>query len=709
MLVPLYPAFLLGLLTLAIPIVLHLWRRRVPTPVDFPAVRFLQQAATRRAASIRLERWRLLLLRLLLLSLIVFAFVRPTLRLAAVELAREDRPVSAVLVLDTSFSMATSDNGVVRFDRAVRRAGEIVGQLQPGDELAVLLAEVPPRPLVRRPTPFLESIVPRLRQLSPSFRSSDVAVALDAAMAILEEAKDRRKVIYLLTDLQESAWSSVRPSPNSGERGRTSVYVIDVGRPDASNAAPVEFRTSPAPLAPQQPASLEWQIQTWNLPERQWQTVSYRIGQGAQRKQRVALEPAARTVVSATHNFREPGFHAVDFVLEPDSLAVDNRYFAVVEVRTPPRVVIVDNGMGRRDDTAYFLAQACGSLEELAQGGCTVVRSPTAQHVRRVPLLGAALVIVTGDVNLSPEMASWLSAYVDSGGSLWFVPGMEIDAERYNRLVCERFFRTRIGRRVERALGQEARVQQVDVQHRLLRPFFQEPKTDFSVLRFARYWQLEPIDQGDAVLMRTGDGEPLLVQRRVGQSSFFLLAGGLAPTESNLAYSTLLVPLLAEMIRYCDQHQAIQTQYRIGEPVRLRVELEQPDSVEFLQVVTPSGNVDQLDAPLREGRAVFLADYFRTDEPGVYQVRLPGAGQVFPQQFAVNLDPGESNLTTITLDEARKRLADFRVSTVHNEPTAIHRIARSERGLRLDWLLALAAMAVCLGEMLFANHAVDRV
>ena len=43
------PLFLLGALAVAVPIVLHLFRRRTETVVDFPAVQLLQRA--RRSSS----------------------------------------------------------------------------------------------------------------------------------------------------------------------------------------------------------------------------------------------------------------------------------------------------------------------------------------------------------------------------------------------------------------------------------------------------------------------------------------------------------------------------------------------------------------------------------------------------------------------------------------------------------------------------------
>ena len=106
MLVFLNPLFLWALAALSIPLVLHLFQRRRTVVTPFPTLRFLKLAQKQSASRIRFEHLLLWLLRSLLLACLALAFARPVIRKSAgaawLTRARRD----AVIVLDTSYSMA---------------------------------------------------------------------------------------------------------------------------------------------------------------------------------------------------------------------------------------------------------------------------------------------------------------------------------------------------------------------------------------------------------------------------------------------------------------------------------------------------------------------------------------------------------------------------------------------------------------------------
>ncbi len=78
------PLGLLALLALAIPVLLHLIRRAQTAPIDFPALRWLDERAKPRRRFTIEQPW-LLLLRLLLLALVALLLAQPLLRQAGGE------------------------------------------------------------------------------------------------------------------------------------------------------------------------------------------------------------------------------------------------------------------------------------------------------------------------------------------------------------------------------------------------------------------------------------------------------------------------------------------------------------------------------------------------------------------------------------------------------------------------------------------------
>src|SRR5688500_3122500 len=95
----LYPAFLLGALAVALPIVLHLLRRDVAPEVPFTAVRLLRRSPIERSKRRRLRDLLLLAARVTALLLLAAAFARPYLTGGGAS-----GPLTIVAV-DRSFSM----------------------------------------------------------------------------------------------------------------------------------------------------------------------------------------------------------------------------------------------------------------------------------------------------------------------------------------------------------------------------------------------------------------------------------------------------------------------------------------------------------------------------------------------------------------------------------------------------------------------------
>ena len=111
------PWFLAGLAALAIPVLLHLTRRRAKQRSSFPRSCFLSQVPYRSLRRRRLEEMLLLALRCAALALLVFAFARPLLPGSPLGAAGVEQ-TELILAVDRSASMSVGD----RWTRAVAAA-----------------------------------------------------------------------------------------------------------------------------------------------------------------------------------------------------------------------------------------------------------------------------------------------------------------------------------------------------------------------------------------------------------------------------------------------------------------------------------------------------------------------------------------------------------------------------------------------------------
>src|SRR5262245_34288072 len=138
-----HPLLLGGLLLVGIPVLIHLIMQQKPKHLLFPAFRFLVQKHRTNLRQLRLRHLLLLALRMLLLALICLALARPKLFSERIGVGSE-RPVAAILLFDTSFSMdyRPAPTAPTRLDEAKQRALELLEELPDGSRVAVLDGEL---------------------------------------------------------------------------------------------------------------------------------------------------------------------------------------------------------------------------------------------------------------------------------------------------------------------------------------------------------------------------------------------------------------------------------------------------------------------------------------------------------------------------------------------------------------------------------------
>ena len=115
------PLFFAALVTLAIPIVIHLTQRERKQVVEFPSLMFLEKIPYQSVRRRRIRDWPLLAMRLAAILLIVLAFARPFFDRPIA--GSRKRPVPRVSsLLDRSYSMGYGDRWTPRAAGLVRRS-----------------------------------------------------------------------------------------------------------------------------------------------------------------------------------------------------------------------------------------------------------------------------------------------------------------------------------------------------------------------------------------------------------------------------------------------------------------------------------------------------------------------------------------------------------------------------------------------------------
>jgi hypothetical protein len=305
------PWVLLGLLAAGIPVLLHLFARREPPTVMFPATRYLAETARAHHRRLTLQHWLLLLIRTLLIAAIVLAAAGPTLPGGP---ASTHAPSAVTLVLDNSLSSATTVAGTPVVERLKQAAQAILDAARPGDALWLLTADGPPR---RGSAVELSAIVDRTTALP-------ARLDLGAAIGIAREAMAAEPLpasVVVVSDLQASALAQAS--------GSGTVVAL---RPEENPVANLGLAALVTGRQPWGPEGGSVAVHAAGTPGKR-AAVSLRVG----------TRPARRQLASANEAIMlgsgplTAGWWPVRTELEPDELRLDDLRETAIRVADASR------------------------------------------------------------------------------------------------------------------------------------------------------------------------------------------------------------------------------------------------------------------------------------------------------------------------------------------------------------------------------------
>lgn len=198
-----------GLAALAIPVLVHLLRRR-RKPIPWAAMRFLQEAVRKRRRRLRLEQLLLFLTRCAIVTLLALAVARPVLG----GRPGSGLPTTLVLLIDDSIGSAlTDETGRTALARSVERARAELDRAGAAgaDRVGLVTMGAPGRTPVWPPTGDLDAVRRALDRLQPTDSAPSLSAARDALGELSADAGDagpgeRRVVLRAF-----SSWRGVDP------------------------------------------------------------------------------------------------------------------------------------------------------------------------------------------------------------------------------------------------------------------------------------------------------------------------------------------------------------------------------------------------------------------------------------------------------------------------------------------------------------------
>lgn len=664
------PAFLIGLVALAVPIIIHLIQRERKRVVEFPSLMFLRRIPYQSMRRRRIRHWALLLVRLAALALVVAAFARPFVGRPGLDAAASAGGREVVILLDRSYSMGYGD----RWDRARAAARRVVERLGADDRVTLILFSTGAE-LVLRSTTDRGQVIAAMASAGVSDGGTRYGPALKLAESVLAASKLPRREAVLVSDFQKLGWDRSNAACFPGDATLTPVPISDA---TTANVAITGVNLERTMFSGRERVTPTAAITRRGTGQAQDLDATLEIDGRAIAAQRVHLTPDGSA--SATFPpFTLAARHTRGTVrIGPDALPQDNAFHFVLSPVEPVPVLILERG-GARDATIYLRsALAIGHAPRFEATVKPVGQVATTDFDRPAVVLINDAPLPTG-----PPGAR-LRRFVESGRGLLLVLG-----ERSAWSADADWLPGASGPSIDRGTGRGAVLSAIDYAHPVFEIFKAPRAGDFSAARFFRYRAFTAAPSA-TVVARFDDGAAALVERPAGQGRVMAWTSTLDAFWNDLALKPVFLPFVHRVMTHLARYREPNAWLTVGQVLDLAA-----DRVDRV-AVAPGAR--QIPLPAQQPAA------FELTERGFYDIRAQGAGDSRPITVAANLDVAESDLTPIDPQEivaavtGGARPEGTRAPAEHLTPE------ERERRQAFWWYLLLAGVLLLAIETILANR-----
>jgi hypothetical protein len=663
----LYPAFLLALAALAIPIIIHLFHFRRFKKVYFTNVRFLKEVKEETSNRSRLRNLLVLLMRLLALTFLVFAFAQPFISKDE-DIQQGEKYVS--IFIDNSYSMDALSSDLSLLDKARQRAREVVDAFGEEDRFQILTMdfEGQHQRLVSKDEAY--ELIDEVNR-TPAVRT--VTEILARQKQVLDPPQNGQATAYLISDFQQNITDIESYQDTTVDLSLVPLKAVQERNVSIDSAwfdAPVQMLNQTNPLV----------VRVRNYSDEAAENIRLSLNYEGQSKPVGTLNVPARSAVQDTVNItiRQTGFQEARLQITDFPVQFDDTYFLSFEVSERIQVLAINEEENNR-----YLDAALGSVpsfELINQRSQNLDYSSFPQH---------QLIIMNDLRTVSTGLASELQQYVRNGGNLLVFPASDAEVLTYKDFLAS------LNANEIMNLDTTARqVSQINTEEFIFRDIFESRQESLKLPATTANFQTTSYDgRPEETLLTYRDGSSFLSKYTYGEGKVYLCTAPLSGSYNDLVRNgEIFVPMLIKMaISSADDT-------RIAYTIGADEVLESNHQVNSAEIVYKLSGEDGEFIPQQRTLAnkVLLNTNNQIGSAGFYNLYLE-EGTIL-DKFAFNYDRSESDLRYVNAEELGDRFGeDVSILQAADDAVLTARISQETQGIPLwRWCIILALCFLAL-------------
>ncbi|GAA3984753.1 BatA domain-containing protein [Mucilaginibacter dorajii] len=666
-----YPAFLFALLTLAIPVIIHLFNFRKFQRVNFSNVQFLKEIQEQQSSRRNLKERLILASRLLALAFLVFAFARPF--IPAQNAANTGRQNAVSIFVDNSYSMQTLNREGSLLDDAKQKAKEIASAYNINDRFQLLTQDFEgkhQRMLSR------DEFNDAVDQVKISAQSRGLQQIISRQQSLLVTQPGAAKSVYIISDLQKNMATKALKTDSA-----IAINLIQLKAGNLPNVAVDSVWLLSAIHRPGESEKLV--VRLHNYADEKAEKVPLKVIINGAQKALGSYTIAARAVQNDTLAFMglQAGWQQGEVVLQDNPVTFDNQFYFSFNVAQQMPVLLIDGGTPNPYLRAVFASDPFFNAHNTPDGNVNYTA------------LGTYPIIVISDIKtVSTGLAQQLKNYVNKGGTLVVFPAIDADLNNYRV-----FLQAMNAAYPEKLVPDEAKVSALNHQSPVFKNVFESfpPNPDLPVVK--KYYQLSAAHGSQDNLMTLTGGQTFWAGYNSGRGKVYVAAVPLNEDFSNLPRHALFVPILFR-IALLSGHD-LPLFYTLGADETLEVPPVQLTEKQLLKL-TKGGQSTIPDVRQQDGSTLlYVSDQLH--EPGIYTLKKQDSTLA---TLAFNDNRNESDLSYLT-PAALKEILPKQASLIPGSNASLKGIvAETNLGTQLWKLCIILALISLAAEILLIRY-----
>lgn len=514
----LYPGFLFALISVAIPVIIHLFNFRKFKKVYFSNVQLLKEVEQQNSSKEKLKNLLILLSRILAITFLVLAFAQPYIPDHHQKTTVANNIIS--VYIDNSYSMEAINKDGSLLDEAKRRAKELVKGFGINDRFQLLTNDFEGK---HQRLLNQEAFLKALDDVKISAATRNLQQLLNRQGNILTGAEN--KYSFLISDFQKN----ISTGNKLETRPDIQYSFLKLNANILSNVAVDSVWI----LSPNhQPGANErLVVQLKNYSEEEAKNVPLKLNINNQQKGLGAVTIPAGKTVKDTLNFSglAAGWQKGIITIKDFPVTFDDTLSFSFKVDESFPVLSINGSNAGNYIKALFATDTYYKLTENAES-----------NINYSNFANYGLIVLNGLKNPSTGLAQQLKTYISGGGTVVLFPDLDADIKVYNPFLSALSLPT-----IQLLTTAATKVDQIDLQNPIFKTVFEEIPKNLDLPTVNRYYSFSETNTSNKEDIMTLPGRKSFFSKYgIGNGQVYLAASGLNANDGNLARHPVFVPLI---------------------------------------------------------------------------------------------------------------------------------------------------------------------